>query len=385
MGVRFADSAEGQGCISTFRDKGPSDSSSWRSGTPCQPFSTRPTRSPRAEPPVRGGAQSRGSASVPSANRPSLFGKSSGRSEDLRRDARSLFNKITPENETCILSRLRSLNLSCAEDLQMVAFLAVEKAINDPFYSAVYARAVRNLSLEYPVFPRDLDEDATDATPLSCNKSDDGSLWEVCVWGMVGQISFAEAVLECCQRAFDGLFGEGGRLSVAVIDGTASGAAEEADAAEDEEQNELQTSRRRARAHVRFIGHLYGEQVVGGDCLQGCLGRLLVGVRQAGFGDQPWPPVTWLECACDLLQAAGSALFSSPVGRVVLRGALHRLELCQQLPLDHADANDSKKLAYPPRMQYMIKDVIEASQERWPGNSLAKKQRQRPESMSVRR
>eukprot|EP00438_Fugacium_kawagutii_P016826 Skav203785 [mRNA] locus=scaffold206:431933:438994:+ [translate_table: standard] len=79
--------------------------------------------------------------------------EASGRMEELQRNARSLLNKICPDNLGVIVDQLASIKLHKAEELECVIRIIFKKALAEPHYCETYADMVFALKERYPQFP----------------------------------------------------------------------------------------------------------------------------------------------------------------------------------------------------------------------------------------
>jgi len=275
------------------------------------------------------------------------------RATRLQREVRSLLNKISPDNEALIIGHLTALDLKEAEDFRIVAKQIIEKALSDPFYSEVYARAIGKLSQspEYAALLMNPDEATSSSDSESCGSDSSGFLGS-------SVDSFARVVVHRCKRMFSSFF----RKPELLKD----------DSGEDEEESVK--GRERAHAFVRLLGHLYKVHILSAERLQMCIHTLLPPVRDfKGFAKvkhkdsqtaPSWPPKAWILCTVELLHTCGKELTDSALGKDILKSATERLG--QWKDLRHNDAQ--RAFVYPPRIQYKIQDLIEAKARGFPSN-----------------
>lgn len=243
----------------------------------------------------------------------------------LKKEVRSSLNKLSPDNETAILSQLTRLQVQTMEDLSTVSDLLMDKALGDPFYSAMYARATCALCAAFP--------DVTDAHTSDTTETAAGSC-----------ASFKDTVLAHVQRLFGGFFDGPG------MEG-------------DEPEETLQ--RKRALAYMRLLGHLHIQGVASIDLLQMYVVKLLQPKAAANSFPQP----SWIECACEMLHTVGRHLLATAPGKRLLKFALDKLshwkDLRQKAPGGDPAGGRAKPI-YQSRIKFLILDTIEAHVRGWP-------------------
>jgi len=300
---------------------------------------------------LRGGREVHRSASTDSRRPEERFVT---RPWHLKREVRALLNKISPENEAAITVQLLGLPLESAEDFETIASLTIEKAMSDPFYSEIYARAIGKLCMEYAVLPVKDKEDpqgainGPDGTYESTTSSRRRS---ASPRGLAGFTSFAETVLDLCRRTFDDILRD----------------AELLDAPPGSEEEDLNKAKSRALAYMRLLGHLYKARIVCTSSLQQYVNRLLLVPTEGPQAGRSWPraPKAWIECLCELLHTVGRDLSRWTQGKAIVKGAMERLEHWKEL----RSGGPGAPCALPPRIQFLIQDVSEASRSGWPARS----------------
>jgi hypothetical protein len=262
----------------------------------------------------------------------------------LKREVRALLNKISPENEASIFSQLCGFHIE-AEDHAMIAALVIEKAINDPFYSEVYARAIGKLCGSKVTQPVGYGGGCTSP------------------WSHDAISLFVTSVLEQCQSTFDVFFGRfellgGGRGGASATPGGGRRCSE----AEGEETRRKQF---RAQAYMRFLGHLYMARVVSTEVLQHCVQKLLLvnssqDRTSTTSGPQLRPPQVWIECACELLYPVGRDVCRTKSGKAFLEDTMRHLNAWK-------DTSDPEtEYFYPTRIRFKIEEIAEAHRRGWP-------------------
>jgi hypothetical protein len=271
----------------------------------------------------------------------------------LKREVRSLLNKISPENEDEIIFQVCGLHLE-TEDHDIFPSMVIEKALSDPFYSEVYARAIGKLSSKFCADKLD--------SPIACgDRIAVGS-----PWSHNGLCTFAASVLKQCESNFDLLFGNSEQLGDVAgrLDGEETG----------------QKRRAQAKAYMRFLGHLHLAKVVSTETLQHCVHKLLLARSQdRARVQQWWPPKAWIECACELLYTVGKDLSRTEKGRAFLQDAIYHLTVWKEATstvsgFTRGDAITGGSsggipepaFVYPFRIRILIEDMAEAHRRGWP-------------------
>merc|ERR1711907_453565 len=152
------------------------------------------------------------------------------RMHQLQRDVNSLLNKVCPESVAVITQRVASIQIKCAEELQVVIGLIFKKALAEPHYCETYADMVLALKQCMPEFP----------SPTG-NKP----------------ITFKAALLNTTQSEFEAL------SQILTV------TAEESSGLQPEEIETLRKTRRdRARGNMRFIGQLFLRSLLGSRIIE---------------------------------------------------------------------------------------------------------------------
>jgi len=272
----------------------------------------------------------------------------------LKREVLPLLNKISPDNEAVIAGHLAEVELEGPEDFKCIAQLMFEKAVDEPFYSELYVRAMTTLSLKYPILSElagsgSRSSHSGDACGRSGRRTRSAE-----PWGVSGFSSFAASIVEQCNDTFEKLFGRCGMF--------------EGD--EDEEGIEAVRERHRAQSYMRVLGHLYSSGVLSTDSLEYWIRMLLLVGDQDGRPERSCPPQAWIECACELLFTIGKDLSKSKVGKEIIQMAVHAMHHWKSLrrpTSGHRIGGDSAAPhVFPARILFLMQEVIDASRKAWP-------------------
>jgi len=237
------------------------------------------------------------------------------REQELRRCVQSLLNKVCPENVTTIAARITEVEVTSAEELQLVISLIIKKAHTESHYCETYADLVYRLKGKLPEFP-----------------APDGGK----------PVSFKTALLNCCQHEFESMMRPAPEP--------------QSDARADFQEMELRRQQRKAQtlANMKFIGHLFLRQLLTARII----GSVIQDLVMCGPGDV-LPGEHVVECVCELLNSIGHTLESMPAGQSALQHVCGRL-------IDLKQRTDARgRLAYCKRIQFQIQDLLETRAAGW--------------------
>lgn len=237
--------------------------------------------------------------------------------EQLKRDVKSLLNKVCPENVTTIVDRITAIKVNDAEQLEIIIESIFRKALAEPHYCETYADLVFSLKSVFPQFP-----------------SPHGGK----------PMTFKSSVLNVCQNEFEELV-----ASAEVAD----------DEKEDEDPDEIEHLRRkrkeRMRANMKFIGHLFLRQLLSAKVIGSVIMELVLCTEHTDHV----PEDHAIECACELLTNIGYTLEQLPTGHQALQLVCSRL-----LELKSRKADNGKGV-YSKRIVFMIQDLLDTRAAGW--------------------
>ncbi|CAE8636152.1 unnamed protein product [Polarella glacialis] len=329
--------------------------------------------------------------------KPSLRGyrvtSAATREQELSRAVLGQLNKVCPSNLQRIVDNVAAIELRNGKDLETLIHVVFSKALEEPHYSETYADLVFKLRSLLPEFPAS--EDEVSARP---------------------SVTFFRVLLTSCQNEFERL---PARLEDSSDDSSdsdfashnaANSEAEEGDnvrkpspragmkeaakekvkqrmkqkkaeeaqaqsrdSSSPQDQNTLdeqaadeakiREDRRRRRkgrllANMRFIGHLFLRRLLAVKVI-GTIVHELVGFRE----EQPEavPQEHCVEAVCELLQAIGHTLDSSPDGRKLMQ--LFLLRLCELASARSSVPEGQHKLSQ--RTRFQILDLRELQANAW--------------------
>mmetsp|Transcript_74253 Transcript_74253/g.221568 ORF Transcript_74253/g.221568 Transcript_74253/m.221568 type:complete len:133 (-) Transcript_74253:506-904(-) len=118
--------------------------------------------------------------------------------------------------------------------------------------------------------------------------------------------------------------------------------------------------RERAMAFVRMLGSLHKVGIVRGASLRQCMEHLLLISRDEQ--KMMCPPKAWIECACELLKTVGKDLRRTTQGKCLLRMTMDRLDWIK-----------ARARIYPPRIRFLIEELLEACSLNFPSSTVDSK------------
>lgn len=258
----------------------------------------------------------------------------------VRRQAKGLLNKLSPENEESILNKLERVEVRDVEELQAFAGMILEKALRDPGYIKVYGAAVERLRAKRAVRTPTEEEDGGRLVPLQLSDF----LVVIC----------REQLNEVCdllRRLGDG----------------------EVVAARVDEFEVAQRSKARAVAFARFVAELFQRDLLSARIVGWVAVKLIWSSQADGAEKSTWPTGPTVECACELLSHTGPKLALSPPGLAALKKLHARLAvLCgfvaeanngdPWLACGNGDslATSEGRFAGCPRIRCLVRNLLEA-------------------------
>jgi len=232
------------------------------------------------------------------------------RNDLIFRKVRGILNKLTPENFKKLSDDLLGTELNSSVILKGVILLIFDKALDEPKYSSMYAQLCKRLSKEAPNFEPD-DQPCT----------------------------FRLLLLNKCKAEFEN------RSAAAAA---ANEHLDHVHSPEDEERRQL--AKRKMLGNIKFIGELAKLEILSENILHKCIQQLLVDKRRRGDTAQDMSED--LECLCQILRTCGRIL-DTDKGQKLMGQYFERMKVL-------AENTD-----LPPRIRFMLKDVIELRADVW--------------------
>ncbi|XP_067630919.1 eukaryotic translation initiation factor 4 gamma 2, partial [Eurosta solidaginis] len=278
----------------------------------------RPTPSPTPPPPAAG-------RWVPPSLRPQHGLTQSEKNDAVFRKVRGILNKLTPEKFQELSDELLKLDLNSILILNGVILLIFDKALDEPKYSSMYAQLCKRLSEEAPSFEKDPNSSCT----------------------------FLRLLIAVCRDKFnnrlkrDNIDGDNNNQFNKVHRPQAQLNVSENDTDEEERRH---LAKQRMLGNVKFIGELHKLDMLSKNVLHQCIQELLE--KKKKRSTTPQEMCEDMECLAQLLKTCGKNL-DSEQGKELMNQYFDKLE------------RRSKSTDYPPRIRFMLKDVIELRENNW--------------------
>jgi hypothetical protein len=231
----------------------------------------------------------------------------------LRRQVKSLLNKITAENFTSITDKLANLELTQAIDLDIVIDLVFDKAVNEHNYCEMYADMCLVLRTRFPEFQAP--EGDEEGAPT---------------------LTFTRALLNRCQEEFENL---------PQTLGPAAMTEEQQKLTPEEQEVIIKKMKDRVLGNMKFIGQLYLRKLLSHKVVREVVLRLV-------FKNEP-PEEHYIECFCMLVRNIGATLESSEQGRSYMQQFASRMK-----DLSNIDQ-------YSKRIKFAIQNVLDLRSNHW--------------------
>lgn len=242
---------------------------------------------------------------------------------ELLKQFRSILNKLTPENFSTLIEKLKVLQIDTVDRLDSCISLVFEKAILESNYASSYATLCKEVSDVFIV-------------PLDPNNDQQKAV-------------FKKRLITQCQREFekhrDNELVKNTAARLEAIENEKDPLRKEEMKADFELEN--LKLRKRAVGTVHFIGELYKIEMLTSKIMRSCITHLL---------DPSMCSEETLECLCKLLSTVGKRLEKLDKNKVDLSDYFVMLEKL-------ADKNNP--IGISSRIRFMIQDVIELRLNNW--------------------
>ncbi|CAD7081376.1 unnamed protein product [Hermetia illucens] len=277
---------------------------------PSDPLKTEAPKQPGPESRVPGRDNNVPPASrrwVPPSLRPQHGLTQEAKNDAIFRKVRGILNKLTPEKFQELSDDLLKIDLNSTVILNGVIYLIFEKALDEPKYSSMYAQLCKRLSNEAPNF---------DPPSNTC--------------------TFLRLLLNVCRDKF---LNRSTTSDIISHDGPLT----------PEEEEKRHVAKQRMLGNVKFIGELSKLHMLSENILHKCIQQLL---------DRKSKNVTIqdkcedMECLCQLIRTCGKNL-DTEQGKKLMEQYFEKME----------QRSNSQK--YPPRIRFMLRDVIELRKNNW--------------------
>lgn len=245
---------------------------------------------------------------VPPSLRPQHGLTQEAKNDAIFRKVRGILNKLTPEKFQELSDDLLKIDLNSAVILNGVIYLIFEKALDEPKYSSMYAQLCKRLSKEAPNF---------DSPSHSC--------------------TFLRLLLNVCRDKF---YNRSVTSDIINHDGPLT----------PEEEEKLHVAKQRMLGNVKFIGELSKLHMLSENVLHTCIQQLLERKHRTTASIQD--RCEDMECLSQLIRTCGKNL-DTEQGKKLMDQYFEKMDQRSNSP------------KYPPRIRFMLRDIIELRKNNW--------------------
>lgn len=233
------------------------------------------------------------------------------RQDAVFRKVRGILNKLTPEKFQELSDDLLKLDLNSEAILNGVIKLIFEKALDEPKYSSMYAQLCKRLSKEAPNFEESTNKNCT----------------------------FLNCLLNVCRDKFENRSTTKNIVLEFTEDGALTPDAEE----------KLHIAKQRMLGNVKFIGELSKLHMLQYNTLHLCIQELL---ERSSPNSTIQDRCEDMECLSQLIKTCGKDL-DTEQGKKLMDQYFEKMD------------RRSKSNKFPPRIRFLLKDVIELREKNW--------------------
>lgn len=234
-------------------------------------------------------------------------------SDAVLRKLRGVLNKITPEKFDRLCQEIIKIGINSVSLLKGLAYLIYEKAIDEHRYSSLYANLCRRLYYEAPNFDVATSDDPNLPKPNT----------------------FRRLLIVKLQKEF-----ENRDKNLDIYNG-------KEDLTSDEEE-EKSKAKHHVLGNIKFIGELYRLDLLPESILHKCIKQL---IKSKTRNDSDLSKD--LECLCQILTTCGRKL-DHEKAKYLMNQYFKRMQYLYD-----------KKSFLPPRIRFMLQDVIELRSANW--------------------
>lgn len=251
---------------------------------------------------------------VPPSLRPQHGLTEEARIDSIFRKVRGILNKLTPEKFQKLSDDLLMLDLNSPKILNGIILLIFDKALDEPKYSSMYAQLCKRIEKELEI---DIDK----------TKSN----------------TFLQILLNVCRDKFENRV----QYSEKIINSEL--------ALTDDLEEKKNVAKQKILGNVKFIGELYKLDMLGEPHLHKMLRSLITSKSSASTEKN----CEDMECLAQLIKTCGKNL-DTELGKQLMDQYFDRMEQYSQ----------SSK--YPPRIRFLLRDLIELRKNTWTPRKVAR-------------
>uniref|UniRef100_A0A182J7M1 Eukaryotic translation initiation factor 4 gamma 2 n=1 Tax=Anopheles atroparvus TaxID=41427 RepID=A0A182J7M1_ANOAO len=250
---------------------------------------------------------------VPPSLRPQHGLTEEARIDSIFRKVRGILNKLTPEKFQKLSDELLKLDLNSSKILNGVILLIFDKALDEPKYSSMYAQLCKRIEKELE-------------TDIDKNKSS----------------TFLQILLNVCRDKFENRV----QYSEKIINSEST--------LTDDLEEKKNVAKQKILGNVKFIGELYKLDMLAEPHLHKMLRSLFTNKSSSSTEKN----CEDMECLAQLIRTCGKNLDT---------------ELGKQLMDQYFDRMEQYSLSskFPPRIRFMLRDLIELRKNNWTPRKVA--------------
>ena len=237
---------------------------------------------------------------------------------------RGLLNKLTPEKFDKLAVDFCQFPIRNAKVLKGIIVLILDKALNEPAYSALYAQLCQRLDRFVPNF-----EEANSSNSTSSSDS---------------ITTFRKLLLTVCQHEFDNRANYYEATGDAVVDEAAK-----------------QLGKKKMLGNVKFIGELGRLDLLSEAILHKCIKTLLDKRKNERYADMAED----LECLCKILPTVGRKLDQGEAVKLMDQYFERMKRLKAITAATNAKDKQQQQDALPQRIRFMLQDCIDLRANGW--------------------
>lgn len=273
--------------------------------------------------------------------------------EEIFRKVRGLLNKLTPEKFDKLSIEFCNLTIKSPKVLKGIILLILDKALNEPAYSALYAQLCQRLDKFVPNFEHTLTKNGTIETTLinqnyyqqQTNNNNNQP---------ASQIStFRKLLLTICQHEFDN------RSNYCYI------TAKEDEKLDEEERKAAieyakQTAKKKMLGNVKFIGELGKLDLLSEAILHKCIKTLLEKKKEEKYSEMSDD----LECLCKMMPTIGKKLDQGEAVKLMDQ-YFERMKKLRSISVVSQSGGSNSKDGLPQRIKFLLQDCIDLRSNNW--------------------
>jgi len=268
---------------------------------------------------------------IPPSLRPQHGLTQEAKNDQIFRKVRGILNKLTPENFEKLSDELLKIELGSKVILKGVILLIFQKALDELKYSRMYAQLCKRLSIEAQNFENS-----------DKNKKPDQPSYNS---------TFLSILLSVCRDKFENRSSESYALSATSDTANSNTSQQNGKNSRDDQLDEEERkyiAKQKMLGNVKFIGELFTLEMLEDKILHKCIKELLSTSSQITQKER----CENMECLSQIIRTCGK-LVDAEKSKTLMDQYFERIDQCSQ------------STKYPPRIRFMLRDLIELRRNGW--------------------